>query len=358
MRSFIFCALALFAVGFHRSAYAVIPCDPSDSGFVCGLHNPEDLVRLPGTHWVIASSLNLEFTDRPHVRGPGPLSAIRIDTREVGLLFPAPDSTEQWDRKTYPDCVSAPKPFMSLGLYAQRLSGGRFRVLVANRGERESVEIVDVAAQSGRLHATWRGCVKVPEELGIWPNGVAPLPSGGLVLSGNHLAIWRPGQGWKKIETFKGRMPDSPARSDAGMANGLEVSRDGRWIFVADTVKDTVTRLSVEGNDSPEILKLDFPPGYFWPDNLRWGEDGALYLSGPYSSKRELPADCYQRTVCDEFGTGIARIDPEHMTARVIYRDEGIQGQFGAATTALQIGDRFWIGTSVGDRLAIVEPQP
>jgi hypothetical protein len=140
-----------------------------------------------------------------------------------------------------------------------------------------------------------------------------------------------------------------------GFANGVEVSRDGRWIFVADTFQRTVSRFAGNAAEPPEVLHFDFSPGFFWPDNLRWGEDGMLYLGGPYSVNNDLPGDCYTRIVCDDIGIGIAQIDPVRFTARVIYRSFGIPGRFGAATTALQIGTHFWIGASVGDRIAIVK---
>jgi len=206
------------------------------------------------------------------------------------------------------------------------------------------------------VQATWRGCVPVPKELAIWPNAVVPLVDGGIALAGDNVATWRPGRGWKKIEAFKGMTPGEPPHGEyVSFANGVEVSRDGRWLFVADTYKKTVTRMPIDGDgQSTTITWSGFSPGSFWPDNLRWGEDGGLYLSGPFRTDAELPQDCYKRPICDELGTGIVRIDPETLTATLVYRSEGIKGKFGAATTALQVGDRFWIATSVGDRLAIV----
>jgi hypothetical protein len=229
-------------------------------------------------------------------------------------------------------------------------------VYVAGPGESESVEIIDVTVQGQKLRTVWRGCVLVPKEFPLWPNAVASIASGGIAVGGNYsVAIWRPHVGWRKVEGFKGYSPGEIAlKEGSGFANGVEVSRDGRWLFVADTARKTVSRFSIDGEAAPTVIKFDFSPGYFWPDNLRWGEDGRLYLSGPYSLSPELPAPCYERPICDELGTGIVRINTQDMTEKVVYRSEGIKGKFGAATTALQIGDQFWIGTSVGNRVAIV----
>src|SRR4029079_600618 len=100
--------------------------------------------------------------------------------------------------------------------------------------------------------------------------------------------------------------PGSPSKPDLGFANGVEVSRDGRWIFVADTAQRTVSRFPVNAEGVPQVLELDFSPGYFWPDNLRWGEDGMLYLAGPYSTQRDLPDSCYTRTPGAGVGSGNA----------------------------------------------------
>lgn len=337
-------------------AATVIPCDATQTDYICGQHNPEDLIRLPGTSWIVSTSLNIDFGHALRVRGTGPLTAIDLHTHAQHLLYPSPDSTIDWDQKLYPDCALPPQPFTSHGIDAQHLADGKFRLYVANHGERESVEIVDVTVLKGTLHASWRGCVKVPTELQIWPNAVAPLPGGGFVLSGNNLALWRPGIGWTRVDGFHGLPPGSPSKPDLGFANGVEVSRDGRWIFVADTFHKTVSRFAVNVAQAPQVLELDFSPGYFWPDNLHWGEDGMLYLAGPYSVNKDLPDDCYTRIVCDEIGIGVAQIDPVRFTARVIYRSSGIPGRFGAATTALQIDAHFWIGASVADRIAIIRP--
>ena len=316
---------------------ALAACDRADLRFICGLGNAEDLVRLTGTPWVVASHLNLTFSDSGVGYGLGPLEAIRIDTREVRRLYPTPDAAADWDRRTYPDCSSPPETLDSHGLNARTLGGGRFRLYVANHGGRQSVEILDVAVRPQQLLITWRGCIKAPP--GIWPNALVPLPGGGVALSGGRVAVWRPSRGWKSFDSL-----------NAG--NGIELSRDGHWLFVVNDLVETppleseVVRVPVDGGAGQTILKMNYNA-----DNLRWGEDGHLYVAGQLQV-----SPCRKVLICD-VGFVVAQINPDTLATKEIFRSDGIKGAFGAATTALQVSDRFWIGTWRGDRIAILAPK-
>ncbi|MBI4164534.1 MAG: hypothetical protein HY508_02240 [Acidobacteria bacterium] len=337
----------VFALAFHLAAVPAVPaCDPSDPAFVCGLNHTEDLVRLGETPWVVASQMTVEYDTPPRISGLGPLQAIRIDTREVRRLYPTSESAVDWDRKTYPECPAPPESISSHGLNVRPLGGKKFRLYAVNHGGRESVEIIDVAIHGEQLLTTWRGCIRAPEEgppEGIWPNSVAPLPGNGVVLSGFHVALWRPGRGWAKPHQLK-----------VGVSNGVEVSRDGRSIFIADTPGRSVIRIPVSGEGEQAALKLNF-----LPDNLRWGEDGYLYVAGPYWPEGFPVEECFKTPICS-VGFAVAQVDPNTFTAKEIFRSDrdGIKREFGAATGALKVGDHFWIGTSRGDRVAILALKP
>jgi Protein of unknown function (DUF3604) len=331
MKSFFVVSLLILA--FHvSSAPASTACDPADRAFVCGLRNPEDLVRLTGTPWIVASHINFEFTP-PFKASLGPLEAVRIDTHEVRRLYPTPQSAVDWDRKTYPDCSTPPEPFSSHGLNIQSLGGKKFRLYVANHGGRQSVEIIDVAVRGARLLTKWRGCILAPAT--IFPNGVVPLPGGGVALSGFGVASWRPGRGWSAVRDIKG-------------SNGVEISRDGQWLLVADTMEKSIHRIPVSGVGEDKVLKVDF-----LADNLRWGEDGHLYAAGASFPEGFQFGECLSADICD-VGFVVAQIDPNTLTAKEVVRSEGIKGKFGTATTALQVGQYLWIGSARGDRAAIL----
>lgn len=326
------------------SAVAADACDSADARFICGLHNAEDLVRLPGTPWVVASQMNMDVTPRdpPLLKfHPGAVQAVRIDEREPHILFPTQDTAVDWDRKLYPECPQPPPDLTAHGMNVRSSGPGRFRLYVVNHGGRESIEVVDLIDRGATLSATWRGCLLVSKaKLGIFPNSVVPLPDDGLMVSGGGVATWRPAEGWKRFADIKG-------------SNGIERSADGRFIYVADSEARTMTRIA-PGPPREEItIKMEF-----LPDNLRWGEDGFLYVAGPfpwpgYTLVKAL--ECVTRPICDA-PFSVARIDPRTFTAREIYRsgDKGIGGVFGNATVALPVGNTLWLGTVRGDRIAIL----
>src|SRR5687767_8972113 len=103
------CSVVLLAV---FTASMALSCDRSDERYVCGLENAEDLVRLGATPWVVASHLSMRVVfenDKPTSLeyGPGPLTAVNVDTRVARRLYPDGPALIDWDGKMYPDC---PKP--------------------------------------------------------------------------------------------------------------------------------------------------------------------------------------------------------------------------------------------------------
>jgi hypothetical protein len=219
----------------------------------------------------------------------------------------------------------------------RQLSSDRFRLYVVNHGERESIEILDVQVHGNGLRTTWRGCIVAPSfkgPEGVWPNSVTPLADGAVALSGFHVAAWRPDRGWTQFEA-----------DDFGVANGIEASRDGRWLFVADTTKQRVVRVSASSGTESAAIELNF-----FPDNLRWGDDGHIYVTGPLA----LAASQDQIRAMDAFE--IAQIDASTFTAKEVFRSnaDGLHGAFGNPTVALKVDDHIWVGSAHRDRIAIL----
>jgi len=138
MKSSVAIGLLLLSVNAHTASAG---CDSTDPSFVCGLTNAEDLVRLAGTKWIVATHFDWMASDSEAYFGRfGPLEAIESDTRAVHRLYPTAESTADWDRKLYPDCPAPPKSLGSHGLNVLTLGSNTFRLYVANHGERESVD--------------------------------------------------------------------------------------------------------------------------------------------------------------------------------------------------------------------------
>jgi len=191
-------------------------CSPINGvSFICGVTNVEDLILVPNTKWVIGSG----FTDQ--VTTQNYLHLFDSET-ETGAAVQPFEIAIRPDTKTYPDC--APPDWQTFGPHGLGLglTGGTRLVLYAvNHGGREAVEVFEVDLSEGRPRFTWIGCVIAPQ--GSWPDSVALLPDGGLVVTSmaepadpagtknkllkgepiGWIKEWHPGTGWTDIPGTK-----------------------------------------------------------------------------------------------------------------------------------------------------------
>jgi hypothetical protein len=201
------------------------------------------------------------------------------------------------------------------------------------------------------------------EELRVWPNAVAPLPDGGFIVSGHNAATWRPGRGWEKLPGFDTAMPKlgeplasalEHMRASSGPGtNGVEVSKDQKWLFIADQKRKQLVRMPVGGGEQ-KVIKLGAGP-----DNIRFGEDGRLYVAAPIMPKEwknfvDDFTQCFLKALCVT-GIYVAAVDPETLAVEEIIRDEGgLEGRYGLTATALQVGNQLWLTSERAPYLAIV----
>jgi len=144
---------------------------------------------------------------------------------------------------------------------------------------------------------------------------------------------WHAATGWSKVPG-----------SEAAGANGLEISTDGKWFYVAQWGNRSFMRLS-RGQTPP--ARQEIPLG-FRVDNVRWAPDGTLLVAG----QGELPNPPPGNAAGVNVGSSIVgRIDPGTMTYTTLV-DVPTGAQINAATVAVQIGDELWTGSFRGDRVA------
>jgi hypothetical protein len=312
-------------------------CDPvGQIRFVCGQDGPEDLVQVPDSRWLIASAF-----------GPqGGLFLIDTSARSSTKLFPSATATERLDKKTYDTCPGPlqgadREPFRTHGLYLKSGQRSIHTLYVVYHGVRESIEVfeLDVRKQPA---VTWIGCAIAPDPVGL--NSVVALPEGGFVatnfdprpapgsrgspftpalLEGRNngeLWEWQTGKGWSKV----------PGSESAG-ANGVELSPDGKWFYVAQWGNRAFYRLS---RGQTPVERQEIPLG-FRVDNVRWAPDGTLLVAGQ-----------------GEMTSVIGKVDPKTMTYREII-SYPTSDAISAATVAVQVGNEFWAGSFRGDRIAI-----
>jgi len=317
--------------------------------FVCGLQNPEDLVLVPGTDWIIASSMT---------EGAG---LVLVDTNAAtwSELYPGARPRAAHD-PIYRGCTEPPDPgrFNAHGLHLRPGSVGHSTLYAVMHGERESIEVFDVDSTGERPALTWKGCVHLPE--GLAANSVASFADGSLVatvliLPGRTFADsvamrptgvvlkWSPGDpGFTRIEGTE--LPGN---------NGIEVSPDGEEIYVVSSGFQTVVAFS---NTNPARQLRTTEPLPFTPDNLHFDGAGRLLTAG---MKNDVPEcggkpgpqhDLERLATCPRGTYGIA-IDPATMQYEIIV-DTPATPVFSNATMVLTHESRFWLGTFRGDRIA------
>ncbi len=310
-------------------------CDPAGNvRFICDQSSPEDLVIVPGVQWVIAS-------------GMGEKGGIRlIDARKGSstVVFPAPSAKVRPDGMTYKACpgpldAAGQAAFKAHGLYLHPGKASVHRLFVVHHGSRESIEVFDVDASAGPPTLTWIGCAVAPDGPGL--NSVVGLADGGFIATNFHprgndrpawlqkaragentgeLWEWRPSSGWMVI----------PGTAASG-PNGLEISKDGKWLYVGVWGGQSVTRLS---RGTP--AKKDSVVVGFRVDNLRWGPDGSILAAGQGDKTSH-----------------VAKVNPDTLKFEEIVRHPD-SDVFRSGTAAIQIGSEIWVGSVGTERIARV----
>ena len=305
---------------------------PRGIKLICNQQAPEDLVVVPGAQWVVASAYS----------GTGGISLIRVRDRTSIRAYPAAAARRRLDEKKYSECPGPPDSgpearFTTHGLWLQPGTSAMHTLFVVGHGSRESIEVFEIDTRPATPVVTWIGCVIAPEPIGL--NSVRGLPDGGFIAT-NFLARdispaarermlggekngelweWHTGAGWKKVPG-----------SEASGANGLEISNDGKWYYVAAWGSQSFFRLSRSGALARDEIRLGFRV-----DNIRWAKDGTLLAAGQG----------------DGYST-IVKIDPEALTVREIARRTD-DPSFRAGTVAVEVGDDLWVGSYLGDRVAV-----
>jgi sugar lactone lactonase YvrE len=317
------------------AAQTTANCAPAGNiQFVCGQEGPEDLIYLPGTDWVVASSM----------AGSGGIRLINVHDKASTTLYPSADAKDQLDKKTYDACPGAPEAddkakFTTHGLALRAGRNSTHTLYAVHHGKRESIEVFQVDARGKAPTITWIGCAVAPDPIGL--NSVVPLPGDGFVATNylerganasasrtkmmagennGELWEWHTEKSWAKVP-----------ESEAAGANGVEVSKDGKWLYVAAWGSQSFFRVS--RGQTP--AKRESIPLGFRVDNIRFAPDGSILAAGQG-----------QRT------SNIVRIDPGTLKVTELIKQPD-SASFGAGTVAVPVGKELWVGSFRGDRIAI-----
>jgi sugar lactone lactonase YvrE len=334
-------------------------CNPSaDLHFVCGLQEPEDLTQLPNSHWIITTGMA--------TGGAGGLFLIDTRAKSAHKLELGKEIAFNADHVAFPNCPSPPDPakFSTQGLNLREQRAGHFRLNVVSHGTRESIEIFDVDVSRSEPVLTWRGCVPLPE--GHAGNSVTSAADGTLYAT----IFVRPGTTFQQMLDGKPtgdvyvwhvgtanfeRLPGLSLSGD----NGIELSRDGKTLFVNFT--GTADMRSVAVADPAHTLhRADFGAMGFAPDNVHWTDDGQLIVAGMRedepacgglaqrdSNTRPQYASCHRAAV-------VALVDPATFKTRIAFTARQANDHYTGTSTGLLVDGELWIGSFATDRVAYV----
>ena len=318
-------------------------CDPIGSiRFICDQAGPEDLAAVPGSTWVLSSGMVAN----------GAIRLINLRDHTTTVLFPTATPRERFNKKIYDSCPgpigAEGERFRAHGLYLRSGSNGVHTLYVVHHGDRESIEVFELDARPTSPVLTWIGCAVAPDPIGL--NSVVGLADGGFITTnfsprGGDAAAARTrmmageinGQVWEWHTRTGWRIV---AGSEAAGPNGLEISKDGKWLYIGGWGSQSFIRLS--RGQTP--VKKDTVPVGFRLDNLRWAPDGALLAAG-------------QGGVAPSQTSNVVKIDPATLKITELVRYPGIEG-FGVTTVAMQFGQELWLGSVRGDRIAIFPLAP
>ena len=240
--------------------------------YICSLVVPEDILNLGSTGLLLASG---------H-RAPGHMYLIDPASRTQSELIHGATFRLQHDTRAYPDC---PGPlnlqaFDVHGLSLAETSPRRFSVYTTSHGAREAIEIYELDLRSPTPILTWKGCVLLQQN--AYFNSVARLADGGFVATRmrdanftrtegvspgitGHVVEWHPG----------GQLRPLPG-TELSLPNGIDVSKDERYVFVAAFGTNEVVRFDRRTTPiakravSLPIVTGQRPLGHEWQASVRW----------------------------------------------------------------------------------------
>lgn len=333
---------------------AVAEDHPASGGLkiLKGLQNAEDILPLGDTQWLVTSGMNGQVSNSDI---KGHIYLVNREKKTFETFFPGKSPTFDHDKKMFTACPGPINPdnFSSHGLSVREQSSGQYRLYMTSHGEREAIEIFDISTEAANPVISWTGCVQLPED--VWANSVAILSDGGFVTTKFHdptvpnsmMSITRGKLTGGVYEWHPGGSVEAIPGTDLSGANGIAVSPDDKWVYVAAFGSREIVRF----DRTKRPVTMEKVPIGIMPDNIHWGDDGMLYTAG----NNHVPPEECDNPPC-RTGWSVLRIHPETLE---IKRVTGVD-QMAAmqnASSAVPVDDKIWVGTFSGDRIGYL-PRP
>ena len=206
--------------------------------YICDLVVPEDILAVGSTGLLLASG---------H-RAPGHLYLIDPKGRTQSELIHAPTFALQPDTRAFPDCQGPLnlQAFDTHGLSLAETSPRHFSLYTTSHGAREAIEIYDLDLRGAAPALAWRGCVLLQQD--GYHNSVARLADGGFVTTRMRDQTFRNTPGvaagitGRLFEWHPGGQLQPLPGTEMSLPNGIDLSKDERYIFVAEMGLHQVVR--------------------------------------------------------------------------------------------------------------------
>ena len=316
---------------------------------VCGMQSPEDIAVIPGGDYLLLSELG-EMGDRA-----GRILLFNTNDESWRPIYSPAEQKAPTQLQGDESCDTPPTEQMSPhGTHLTTLSDGTLRYLLVNHGDREAVELFSVENDSdSQPSLRWQGCI-FPAANTLM-NDVVGMTNGDVI----YTRMFKPDDFASELRAmlFKSQSGDvwrwnkeSGVRllpgTQGSLTNGIEISPDQRFVFINQYMNQEVHKYDLQKEKVAGVAAIPNA------DNSAWAPNGDLWLATHSADIRTLLA-CFQEPLVTcglEFD--IVALNPETMAARSVFKHQG--PPMGAATVARFSGDKVYLGSFLGDRLAIV----
>jgi hypothetical protein len=341
-------ALAQQPAGVPHPGTEAPPCTPSMGlNFVCGLDQPEDLLQIGASKWVIASGMGSQ----------GGIFLLDTEAKAARRFF---TGTSKPDLKMYPDCAAVPTSFNSHGLALRPAkAAGTYTLYSVTHQPFESIQVFAVDARRPEPAISWTGCVKLPADFRT--NSVTAKLDGTILanvqmhgkatdfISGNITGgVWAWDPKSKKLNLLKG--------TELAGNNGIEISPDEKEIYIAASGTQTVAIYDLADTSRPaRTIRTPF----YNLDNIHWSgapnnqhliAAGMMFDEPACGGTRKEIQDAHGNMNCHR-GWVVSQLDPKAMRWKILAYGEP-NPAFGGIATGLVIGKTLWISSFQMDRVA------
>jgi hypothetical protein len=342
----LFAAALLALLPLSAQAAEAPSCAPSMGlNFICGLAEPEDLLQIGASKWIIASGMD----------NPGAISLIDADAKTARRFFTGQLKS---DAKLYPGCAAPdPAKFNSHGLaLIPAGKDGLYTLYTVTHAPFESIHVFAVDARGAEPAIAWKGCVKLPPG---FTNGVTAKRDGTILVDIQMRGTLTQADFLRGVKTG-GVFEWTPARKTLRLLpgtelrgnNGIEISPDEKQIYIAVSGTQTVAIYDLADTaKGPREAKTPW-----WNvDNVHWS-NGKLLVAGQVDDEpacggtRLQVIEAKGNRACHR-GWVAGELDPVTLRWKILAYGEPNPAFSGVATALVRDGV-LWLSSFQMDRVA------